>query len=97
MVFERPVRPDDEAGLLALLSAAPAQAVVDRDCSDFATHAEVDVIDPLSSSILLAREGTEPALLEAREVYGLKLGGVSLVTLSACESGPPSLPASSQV
>lgn len=52
-----------------------------------ATHAEVDVIDPLSSSILLAREGTEPALLEAREVYGLKLGGVSLVTLSACESG----------
>lgn len=52
-----------------------------------AAHAEVDSIDPLHSRILLAAEGDDPGFLEAREVYGVNLAGVSLVTLSACESG----------
>jgi CHAT domain-containing protein len=52
-----------------------------------AAHAEVDEIDPLASRILLAREGKDPGFLEAREIYGLKLNDVSLVTISACESG----------
>ena len=52
-----------------------------------AAHAEVDNVDPLHSRILLAAEGTDPGFLEAREVYGVDLKGVSLVTLSACESG----------
>lgn len=52
-----------------------------------AAHAEVDTVDPLSSRILLAEEGQDSGFLEAREVYGLPLGDVSLVTLSACESG----------
>lgn len=52
-----------------------------------AAHAEVDSIDPLHSRILLAAEGDDPGFLEAREVYGVDLQGVSLVTLSACESG----------
>ena len=52
-----------------------------------AAHAEVDVIDPLQSRILLAPEGDDLGFLEAREVYGLNLDNVSLVTLSACESG----------
>ena len=52
-----------------------------------AAHAEVDVIDPLQSHILLAPDGTDSGLLEAREVYSLNLDTVSLVTLSACESG----------
>lgn len=52
-----------------------------------AAHAEVDLIDPLQSRILLAPEGNETGFLEAREVYGLNLDAVSLVTLSACESG----------
>lgn len=52
-----------------------------------AAHAEVDEIDPLASRILLAREGKDPGFLEAREVYGLNLDDVSLVTISACESG----------
>ena len=52
-----------------------------------AAHAEVDEVDPLFSRILLASEGNERGLLEAREVYGLNLKDVSLVTLSACESG----------
>jgi CHAT domain-containing protein len=52
-----------------------------------AAHAEVDVIDPLQSRILLAPEGNDLGFLEAREVYGMNLDKVSLVTLSACESG----------
>lgn len=52
-----------------------------------AAHAEVDNIDPLHSRILLAAEGNDPGFLQASEVYGVDLKGVSLVTLSACESG----------
>ncbi len=52
-----------------------------------AAHAEVDEVDPLFSRILFASSSTEPGLLEAREIYGLELGGVRLITLSACESG----------
>ena len=52
-----------------------------------AAHAEVDTVDPLASRILLARDAADPGFLEAREIYELNLGDVSLVTLSACESG----------
>lgn len=52
-----------------------------------AAHAEVDEVDPLFSRILLASSGTDTGLLEAREIFGLKLNQVKLVTLSACESG----------
>ncbi|WP_313066886.1 CHAT domain-containing protein [Paraburkholderia sp. LEh10] len=55
-----------------------------------ATHAEADTIDPLHSRILLA-PATQPAdgpdSLLARDIYNLKLNDVSLVTLSACETG----------
>ena len=52
-----------------------------------AAHAEVDEVDPLFSRILFASSSSETGLLEAREIYGLELGGVRLITLSACESG----------
>jgi CHAT domain-containing protein len=52
-----------------------------------AAHAEVDEVDPLFSRILLAGDDKDRGLLEAREVYGLDMRRVSLVTLSACESG----------
>lgn len=52
-----------------------------------AAHAEVDSLDPLQSRILLAGDGAEPGFLAAREIYGVDLSGVALVTLSACESG----------
>ena len=52
-----------------------------------AAHAEVDEVDPLFSRILFASTPTETGLLEARDIYGLNLAGVDLVTLSACESG----------
>ncbi|BFG78794.1 hypothetical protein PTKU46_68270 [Paraburkholderia terrae] len=55
-----------------------------------ATHAEADTIDPLHSRILLA-PATQPAdgpdSLLAKDIYNLKLNNVSLVTLSACETG----------
>lgn len=52
-----------------------------------AAHAEVDAVDPMFSRILFAATPTDPGLLEARDIYGLDLRGVGLVTLSACESG----------
>jgi CHAT domain-containing protein/predicted negative regulator of RcsB-dependent stress response len=55
-----------------------------------ATHAEADTIDPLHSSILLApaaQPADGPDLLLAKDIYNLKLDHVSLVTLSACETG----------
>jgi len=52
-----------------------------------AAHAEVDEVDPLFSRILFASSSAETGLLEAREIYGLPLEGVRLITLSACESG----------
>jgi CHAT domain-containing protein len=52
-----------------------------------AAHAEVDEVDPLFSRILFASSGSDTGLLEAREIYGLALGDVQLITLSACESG----------
>ena len=52
-----------------------------------AAHAEPDRVDPLYSRILLANENGRQNFLEAHEVLGLDLGGVSMVTLSACETG----------
>ena len=52
-----------------------------------AAHAEVDSLDPLQSRILLAAEGGDTGFLTAREIYGVDLKSVSLVTISACESG----------
>ena len=52
-----------------------------------AAHAAVDLIDPLQSRILLAPEKDDTGFLNARQVYDVDLKNVSLVTLSACESG----------
>jgi CHAT domain-containing protein len=53
-----------------------------------AAHAEVDEVDPMFSRILLAPESSgDTGLLEAREIFNVNMGGVTLVTLSACESG----------
>lgn len=56
-----------------------------------AAHAEADAIDPLKSRILLSPGAQDtssvPAYLFANEIYDLNLKNVSLVTISACESG----------
>lgn len=52
-----------------------------------AAHAQVDLVDPLESRILLAPEERDTGFLNARDVYGVNLRHTALVTLSACESG----------
>ena len=52
----------------------------------FATHAELHAEDPLSSAILLAKNGKEDGRLEVREIFEMDLKA-SLVVLSGCETG----------
>ncbi len=52
-----------------------------------ASHAMVDTLDPLHSKVLFTDGNGQPVYLEAKDVMALKLDGVSLLTLSACESG----------
>jgi CHAT domain-containing protein len=57
-----------------------------RDILHFATHAELNENDPLSSAVLLAKEGKEDGRLEVREIFGMDLQA-NLVVLSGCETG----------
>ncbi len=57
-----------------------------HDILHFATHAELNEDDPLSSAVLLAKEGKEDGRLEVREIFGMNLKA-SLVVLSGCETG----------
>jgi CHAT domain-containing protein len=52
----------------------------------FATHGQLDEIDPLASGLLLAPGGRDDGRLEVREIFGLDLSA-QLVVLSACETG----------
>ena len=56
-----------------------------HDILHFATHAELKEEDPLSSAILLAKDGKEDGRLEVREIFGMDLKA-SLVVLSACDT-----------
>lgn len=74
-----------QATLVSFRTNAPAGRVL-----HVATHAQADTLDPLHSSILLAPPGQPadgPDMLLAKDIYNLKLNDVSLVTLSACETG----------
>ncbi len=55
------------------------------DIVHFATHAQLNENDPLSSAILLAKGGKEDGRLEAREIFGMNLKA-NLVVLSGCET-----------
>ena len=57
-----------------------------HDILHFATHAKLNEDDPLSSAVLLAREGKEDGRLEVREIFGMDLKA-NLVVLSGCETG----------
>jgi CHAT domain-containing protein/tetratricopeptide (TPR) repeat protein len=56
------------------------------DILHFATHAQLNEEDPLSSAVLLAKEGKEDGRLEVREIFGMDLRA-NLVVLSGCETG----------
>jgi len=58
----------------------------DNDILHFASHAELSEEDPLSSAILLAKDGKEDGRLEVREIFSMDLKA-NLVVLSACETG----------
>ena len=57
-----------------------------HDILHFATHAELNENDPLSSAVLLAKEDKEDGRLEVREIFGMDLKA-NLVVLSGCETG----------
>ncbi len=57
-----------------------------NDIIHFASHAELNENDPLSSAVLLAKSDKEDGRLEVREIFGMDLNA-SLVVLSACETG----------
>jgi CHAT domain-containing protein len=57
-----------------------------HDILHFATHAELNENDPLSSAVLLAKEGKEDGRLEVREIFGMELKA-TLVVLSGCDTG----------
>jgi CHAT domain-containing protein len=56
------------------------------DILHFATHAQLNEDDPLSSAVLLAKEDKEDGRLEVREIFGMDLKA-NLVVLSGCETG----------
>jgi CHAT domain-containing protein len=57
-----------------------------HDILHFATHAQLNEDDPLSSAVLLAREDKEDGRLEVWEIFGMDLRA-NLVVLSGCETG----------
>ncbi len=57
------------------------------DVIHFACHAEFSEKQPLQSGLFLAAKGGEDGFFQVHEIFSLKLGQVSLVSLSACETG----------
>jgi CHAT domain-containing protein len=55
------------------------------DIVHFATHAQLNEDDPLSSAVLLAKGGKEDGRLEVREIFGMDLKA-NLVVLSGCDT-----------
>jgi CHAT domain-containing protein len=56
------------------------------DILHFAAHAELRADDPLSSAILLAKDGGDDGRLEVNEIFEMDLKA-GLVVLSGCETG----------
>jgi CHAT domain-containing protein len=53
----------------------------------FACHAEFSEKQPLQSGLFLASKAAEDGIFQVHEIFSLKLGQTSLVSLSACETG----------
>ena len=59
----------------------------DYNIIHFASHGELNPMNPMFSSIRLAKDKEEDGRLEVNEIFNLNLKNTSLVTLSACETG----------
>lgn len=59
----------------------------DPDVLHFATHGEFNDRHPMQSGLLLAKDPLNDGMLQVHELFDLKLKGVNLVALSACETG----------
>jgi len=70
---------DERATKRAFLTEAPLSSVV-----HVATHARSSRENPLFSALLLAREGDDPGVLYAHEIYRMRFTGTHLVVLSGC-------------
>ena len=57
-----------------------------HDILHFAAHAELSKDDPLSSAILLAKDGKDDGRLTVKEIFEMELNA-DLVVLSGCETG----------
>jgi len=57
-----------------------------HDILHFAAHAELSEDDPLSSAILLAKDGKDDGRLTIKEIFEMDLNA-DLVVLSGCETG----------
>jgi len=57
-----------------------------HDIIHFAAHAELNKKDPLSSAILLAKDGKDDGRLTVKEIFEMELNA-DLVVLSGCETG----------
>ena len=57
-----------------------------HDILHFAAHAELSKDAPLSSAILLAKDGKEDGRLTVKEIFEMELNA-DLVVLSGCETG----------
>jgi CHAT domain-containing protein len=63
----------------AFLAEAPLSSIV-----HVATHARSSQENPLIAALLLAREGDDPGVLYAHEIYRMRFTGTRLVVLSGC-------------
>jgi CHAT domain-containing protein len=83
---------DERATKRAFLAEAPLSSVV-----HLATHARSSRENPLVSALLLAREGDDPGVLYAHEIYRMRFTGTRLVVLSGCGTSKGQVSASEGV
>ena len=62
-------------------------AVGSADVVHLAVHGEFDVLDPMSSHLVLDADGADDGRLTAAEMFGLRLDRGPLVVLSGCQTG----------
>jgi len=83
---------DGHATKRAFLSEAPLSSVV-----HLATHSRSSRENPLFSALLLGREGDDPGVLYAHQIYQMRFIGTRLVVLSGCATSGGQVSASEGV